>query len=337
MEIGVTFATSTEGVSGPKLSDGRPFREWIRDAERTMRVLERAGFSYLVVTHAYHLTWSQPFPLMARLAAGSGALRFSTEILQLPLLHPLDAASNITMIDHMTEGRLDVGLGIGFHPLELEAAGVTRRDRVGRFEEALTVMKKAWSGEPVHHAGVHFRVSGVQPTLRPFQRPHPRLIGSAQSHGAAVRAGRLLDGIVVGPQVGFEDVARLVQTCREEREKQGREGPGILGAWRTMIVGHDRAAAIKEGIAGGELTFKRYHEGAMQEKGMVRIHVELKEDTADDFAIAGGYRECLEGLRRCRDEIGLNRLTCRFYNLPRGVDARLEWLEGFGAEVIRRL
>ena len=75
----------------------------------------------------------------------------------------------------------------------------------------------------------------------------------------------------------------------------------------------------------------------MQEKGMVRIHVELKEDTADDFAIAGGYRECLEGLRRCRDELGLNRLTCRFYNLPRDVDARVEWLEGFGAEVIRRL
>lgn len=337
MEIGLTFATSTEGVSGPTLGESRPFRQWMHDAERAMRVLERAGFAYVVLTHAYHKAWSAPFPLMARLAADSGGLRFSTEIMQLPLLNPVDAAFNITMVDHITEGRLDVGLGIGFHPVELELAGVTRPERVSRFEESLVVMKKVWAGGPVHHHGTHFHVAGLEPPLRPLQRPHPRLIGSAQSHAAAARAGRLLDGIVVGPQVGFRDAAALVRTFSQERKKQGHAGPGVLGAWRTMIVGRDRATAIKEGIAGGELTFKRYHEGAMQEKSMVRIHVELREETADEFAIAGGYGECLEGLRRCRDELGLNRLTCRFYNLPREVDARLEWLEGFGAEVIRRL
>lgn len=337
MDIGVVFATSTEGVAGPRLGEDRPFRDWIRDAERAIRILERSGIRFIAVTHAYHNAWTQPFPLMARLAAISGKLRLTTEILQLPLLNPVDAAFNITMVDHMTDGRLDVGLGIGFHPTELEAAGVTRRDRVGRFEEGVAVMKKVWAGAAVHHEGVHFRVSGLQPILRPVQRPHPPLMGSAQSHGAAVRAGRLLDGIVVGPQVAFRDMARLVQICREERDKQGRDGPGILGAWRTIIAGRDRATAVKEGIAGGELTFKRYHEGAMQEKEMVRIHVELKEDDVDDWAIAGGYRECLDGLRKCRDELRLNRLTCRFYNLPQDVNARLDWLEGFGAEVIQRL
>jgi hypothetical protein len=65
--------------------------------------------------------------------------------------------------------------------------------------------------------------------------------------------------------------------------------------------------------------------------------VELKEDNVDEWAIAGGYRECLDGLRRCRDEIGLNRLTCRFYNLPTDPVRRREWLEGFGREVIQRL
>jgi alkanesulfonate monooxygenase SsuD/methylene tetrahydromethanopterin reductase-like flavin-dependent oxidoreductase (luciferase family) len=241
------------------------------------------------------------------------------------------------MVDHMTDGRLDVGVGIGFHPKELEAAGITRHDRVGRFEEALEVMKKVWSGEAVHHHGAHFNLSGVQPLLRPVQRPHPPLIGSCQSHAATARAGRLLDGIVIGPQVGFRDAARLVETYRETREKHGRTGAGIVGAWRTVIVGRDRKEAVKQGMAGGELTFKRYHEGAMQEREMVRIHVELKEDNVDEWAIAGGYRECLDGLRRCRDEIGLNRLTCRFYNLPPDLVQRREWLEGFGREVIQRL
>ena len=337
MDIGVVFATSTEGIAGPKLSDDRPFRDWMRDGEQAIRVLERAGVRFLAVTHAYHNAWTHPFPLMARLAPVSGSLRLTTEILQLPLLNPLDAAYNVTMVDHMTEGRLDVGLGIGFHPKELEAAGVTRRDRVGRFQEAVEVMRKVWSGEAVHHDGVHFRLSGVQPLLRPVQRPHPPLMGSAQSHSAAERAARLLDGIVVGPQVGFSDAARLIQTYRETRAKHGRAGAGILGAWRTVIVGRDRDDAVKQGTAGGELTFKRYHEGAMQEKQMVRIHVELKEENVDEWAIAGGYRECLEGLRRCRDEVGLNRLTCRFYNLPRDPRARRDWLEGFGSEVIQRL
>jgi len=54
-------------------------------------------------------------------------------------------------------------------------------------------------------------------------------------------------------------------------------------------------------------------------------------------AIAGNYQDCREGLQRCRDAMGLTHVTCQFHNLPDDFAARLAYLEGFGAEVIRPL
>lgn len=51
----------------------------------------------------------------------------------------------------------------------------------------------------------------------------------------------------------------------------------------------------------------------------------------------GNYQDCREGLRRCRDDMGLTHVTCQFHNLPEALSARLEYLEGFGTEVIQKL
>ncbi len=60
-------------------------------------------------------------------------------------------------------------------------------------------------------------------------------------------------------------------------------------------------------------------------------------DDAMEWAILGNYHDCREGLARCRDAIGLTHVTCQFYNLPEDLSARLEYLEGFGEEVIQKL
>jgi len=68
-----------------------------------------------------------------------------TSMLLLPLLNPVDAAENIATLDHITHGRLDVGVAIGYREKELEAAGLTRKDRVPKLEESLDVMKRLMS------------------------------------------------------------------------------------------------------------------------------------------------------------------------------------------------
>jgi len=74
----------------------------------------------------------------------------------------------------------------------------------------------------------------------------------------------------------------------------------------------------------------------MQEPGTVPLRLTLEAD-ASEWAIAGNYQDCREGLTRCRDEMGLTHVTCQFHNLPEALSDRIEYLESFGTEVIQQL
>ena len=76
-------------------------------------------------------------------APAAGQRRMSTEIVQLPLLNPMDAAYAFAALDNVSGGRLDVGVGIGYHAKELQAGGVTRADRAPKFQEAISIMRCA--------------------------------------------------------------------------------------------------------------------------------------------------------------------------------------------------
>jgi alkanesulfonate monooxygenase SsuD/methylene tetrahydromethanopterin reductase-like flavin-dependent oxidoreductase (luciferase family) len=231
---------------------------------------------------------------------------------------------------------LDLGIGLAYHLKEVELGGLTRQDRVPKFTEALEVMKKFWSGEEVHHEGRYFTIHGTRMGLTPYQKPHPPLWIAAHSHGAAARAGRLGDGLVIGPQVSHDDLTALVQTFRQAWQPGHGEAPTRLGAWRPILIGADPTDALERGRQSGLLTFARYHEGAMLERETVRLRLTLGNDAAE-WAILGNYQDCRERLARCSAESGLTHVTCQFHNLPEDLSARLEYLEGFGAEVIQKL
>src|SRR5207244_9024748 len=112
-------------------------------------------------------------------------------VLLLPRLNPVDAAENVATLDHITHGRLDVGVAIGYREKELEAAGLTRKDRVPRLEESLDVMKRLWRGEDVTFEGTYSKLTGARMGFRPCQRPRPPPGVGAQTTGARRRAARL--------------------------------------------------------------------------------------------------------------------------------------------------
>src|SRR5258708_33568213 len=78
---------------------------------------------------AYPTVWPAPIPFLARLAPETGEMRIKTSVLLLPLLNPVEVAENMVTLDHLTHGRLTVGVSIGYRETELAAAGVPPRDR----------------------------------------------------------------------------------------------------------------------------------------------------------------------------------------------------------------
>src|SRR3989442_6753717 len=215
--------------------------------------------------------WPQPFPMLARLAPETGQMRLKTSVLLLPIVNAVETAENIATLDHITHGRLDVGVAIGYRERELEAAGLARKDRVPKLEESLALMKRLWTGEEVTFHGAYSSVTRARLGFTPFQQPHPPLEMGAQSEGATRRAARLTDGVFFGPQVAWRDIARLSKTFNEARAEAAAPTPGSIGASRSLIVAADKTAALAAAREYLEKTFAMYRRWEMQEPTMVPL------------------------------------------------------------------
>jgi len=308
----------------------------IDEAITVAAAASRMGFAWVSIGQhwmSYPTVWPQPFPILARMAPDTGTMRLKTSVLLLPIVNAVEAAENIATLDHICHGRLDVGVALGYREKELEAVGLTRRDRAPKLEESLALMKRLWSGQEVTFQGAYTRVTAARMGFTPFQQPHPPLEMGAQSEGATRRAARLTDGVFFGPQVAWRDIAKLVEVFREARGGTGGRGAGSLGASRSLIVGTDRDTARAAAREYLEKTFAMYRTWEMQEKAMAPLQLSF-DSALDDWTVHGSPRDCVETLQRGR-EMGLDKIGFTIYSLPREVQARVDYLQMIAEEILR--
>ena len=174
-----------------------------------------------------------PLTMLAAIAARTSRVRIGTSVLLAPLYHPIRLAEEVALVDLLSGGRVDLGIGIGWAADEYEAFGVDPATRVGRTRELVDILRLAWSDEPVVFKGRHFTVDNVSVTPKPVQRPHPPIWGGANSLGAGRRIGTWgLPLLAVDPPV----VAAYVEGLRET----GRQAAdGRLGGFLWMFVADD--------------------------------------------------------------------------------------------------
>ena len=136
-----------------------------------------------------------------------------------------------------------------------------------------------------------------------------------------------------GPQVAWRDIAKLATVFREARAESGAGRPGSIGASRSLIVGADKERAGTAAREYLEKTFTMYRTWEMQEKTMATL--QLSSDIAlDDWTVYGAPRDCVETVARARD-LGLDKIGFTIYSLPRGVDARIEYLQMIAEDILR--
>ncbi len=308
----------------------------IDEAITVVAAASRLGFAWVSIGQhwvSHPTVWPQPFPILARLAPETGAMRLKTSVLLLPIVNAVEAAETIATLDHICHGRLDVGVAIGYRETELEAVGLTRKDRAPKLEESLTLMKRLWSGEEVTFHGRYTRLTRARMGFTPFQQPHPPLEMGAQSEGAARRAARLTDGVFFGPQVAWRDIEKLAAVFRAARAEAPGQDAGSVGASRSLIVGKDRASARAAAGEYLEKTFVMYRRWEMQEKGMAPL--QLSADIAlDDWTVYGAPGDCVETLQRAR-AMGLDKIGFTIYSLPRDVQARIDYMQMIAEQVLR--
>lgn len=316
----------------------RPPTQILDETIVIVRAASTMGYAWVSTPQhwlSHPTVWPQPYPLVARLAPETGSMRIKTSVLLLPLLNPVEVAENIATLDHLTHGRLTLGVAIGYREEELQVVGLTRRDRVPKFEESLHVMKRLWVGEEVTFAGKYVTLNQARMGFLPYQRPHPPIEVGAQSRGAVQRAACLADGVFMGPQVAWRDIKELVGVYKQARQQAGHRNVGMIGVSRSLIVGRDKEDAAAKARDYLAKTFGNYKRWRMQERTMVPLQLDF--DTGlDTWTIHGSPQDCLETIRWAQEDIGLEYLGFTIYSLPTEVQARIDYVQMIAEEIVAK-
>jgi probable F420-dependent oxidoreductase len=170
---------------------------------------------------------------LAYMAAVTRRVRLAIGVIVLPQRQPVLLAKQLSTIDHLSKGRLIVGIGVGYLEPELRALGASLADRGARTDEYLAAMRALWAEPTPSFAGRFVSFTGVIERPRPIQQPHPPIVIGGHSAAALSRAVRSGNGWY-GWELGLEETARLMG---ELREIAGRvERPAGLGELEITIT-----------------------------------------------------------------------------------------------------
>jgi len=278
-----------------------------------VELYDRLGF------YCYHLAEhhgtplgmaSSPSVFLAAVARQTTRMRFGPMVYLLPLYHPIRLAEEIAMLDQLGRGRLDVGVGRGRSPIELESFGIDPATSEELFDEAMEIIRRALTDGAVTFAGRHYSVKDARLAQHTLQTPHPPFwygIGSPASVDRCVAGGFNVISI------GKPDVA--AETARKFFEAAARSGQDLtFGVCRFVVV----ADTTAEALAIARRAYPYWHKSFDH---LFAIHgIRPVQPWPSDFdvmaeaglAFAGSPDELAEALRAHLDYIGANYCVGQF-------------------------
>jgi alkanesulfonate monooxygenase SsuD/methylene tetrahydromethanopterin reductase-like flavin-dependent oxidoreductase (luciferase family) len=199
---------------------------------------EQLGFDSIWLTEHHFIEYGlsvSPVLLAAAAAMRTERVRIGLAAAILPFHDPIRLAEELAMVDILSHGRLDVGVGRGNRPVEFEGYRIPQIESRERFEESLAIMLAAWTQERVAFDGRHFTIPEVRVIPKPVQRPHPPVyvvcISPDTIEATALRGFPMLNSILRGtlePLVQQRDT--YVAACRKAGRSEA-EIASLLARW----------------------------------------------------------------------------------------------------------
>jgi alkanesulfonate monooxygenase SsuD/methylene tetrahydromethanopterin reductase-like flavin-dependent oxidoreductase (luciferase family) len=294
---------------------GGPQPQSNRERFALVEEAERLGFCCFWLNEEHFLgdnrIGTSPLIVAAAIAARTTRLRIGTAVILLPLHHPLHVAEDAATLDVISDGRLDLGVSRSGNPLYFRGFDADPAERSSRFDEALAIIRGAWTQEHFSFEGKHYRVPEVSLHPRPAQRPHPPLYVATYSLESVSACARRGLGVLEGGVESPASVKTKLDTYnRAWTETWPDRPPPAVPVSRTLYVGRDDASAwddVEDRLRAAYATRK-------QRPSSIPFEVE-----APDTAIVGGPRCVRERLEQLHDECGVryvNILVHSFWYVP---------------------
>jgi probable F420-dependent oxidoreductase len=311
---------------------------------------EELGYHAVTIGHHhFQLGYpSDPLTLMAAVAARTSTIRVGTGIFQLPFHHPLRVAEQVATIDELSGGRVTLGVGSGWWPLEYAAYGADIRERGARMEEALQVLRLVWTSESTSWDGRYWPFPELTVYPRPVQQPHPPIHVAGSAPVSIDRAARLGDGWLCSPTETFAAVVRWSGVYTAARERLGRPADWVLRryAWVAPDRRHVEEDILPRYVDGLVAHWRESVEDPENRAMVARLdrgEAVPPREIADDRLLWGAPDDVIAQIERYRAATGCDHVHAAFgMGLPADTqfsyfgdfDALLAMVDLFGREVV---
>ena len=291
-----------------------------------MLAAESLGYqSVWIAEHHFNDYGLCPAPqvLAAFVAARTSRLRLGMGVSLLPLHHPIDLAEQLAVLDVVSGGRLDVGIGRGGTLQDYQTFRSERADARLRIEEGIALMRDCWTGAPFDFAGQFHSAERVHVRPRPAQRPHPPLYIACNSEDSVLSAARLGLPMLSSFFVPVDALQRRRAVYREASRAAGRSEADIDAlerqGWgmRVVHVAPDRDEALRATeppFMGYQHKMARLRSDATGgsvpnsfDRSLLRLRA-FADYLADGWALIGTPAEVRDGLQQYLEVTGYQRV-----------------------------
>jgi alkanesulfonate monooxygenase SsuD/methylene tetrahydromethanopterin reductase-like flavin-dependent oxidoreductase (luciferase family) len=254
-------------------------------------------------------------------------VKLGSSIIVLPLHSPIEIAEQWAMIDLMSNGRVELGVGRGFVAYDYDRLNVPRDDAQERLKDGVALIRKAWSGETFSHDGPYYKYHDLQVWPRPQQRPHPPIwLSCGGTPDSFKYAGEQGFGIFTVAYRGVEPLIPLNKIYRDAWAAAGRPAKDYKIAVHYQVVLSEDGAeardiatkALKRYVAATTHTLDRSsadrdHTSRENYQKVDQEVVNVEQMVKECRVVAGTPDDAVKLLTKAQEMMGFTQVDCTFY------------------------
>lgn len=293
---------------------------------------ERLGFSSVWLVEHHFTGFAQlsaTLNFISYLAARTSTIRLGTAVVVVPWHNPVLLAEQAAMVDVLSRGRLDLGVGRGYRYNEFHGFGIDMADAGDLYAESMEILRRAWSEtERWSYKSARWEFNDIIVEPPPVQKPHPPFWQGAGSPDSIRRAAREGLNLLLDQMSPFELIGEKVAIYREEVERQGRTfDPYSIGVTRGLMVANGET----ERQAAHELRNRFITEvqvlaadPKLRAKSFNPVGDATPTKVSEEGAVIGGSDEMIERVQKLYD-LGVRNVL--FHDLSGSTEALRQFAE----------